>query len=65
MGFFEIAIYFLLAVGGKAYVDVPYKGYPHINALFLNEYHCNQVKTKKQYCVRLDDEYVGLIDKEK
>lgn len=61
--FFKSIIIALMLSGGKAYVDVPYKGYPYIKALFLNEYHCEQVKTKNEKCVRIDKEYVGLLDK--
>jgi len=65
MGFFEGIVVVLMLMGGKAYVDVPYKGYPHIKALFLNEYQCNQVKSKDERCVRLDKEYVGLLERKK
>ena len=62
---FETIIVVLMLMGGQAYVDVPYKGYPHIKALFLNEYQCNQVKTKDERCVRLDKEYVGLLERKR
>ena len=63
--FFEALIVVLMLSGGKAYVDIPYKGYPYIKALFMEEWQCKQVKTKNEQCVRLDKEYVGLIDKKK
>ena len=63
--FFDAIIIVLMLAGGKAYVDVPYKGYPYIKALFLNEYHCEQVKTKKERCVRINKEYVGLIERKR
>ena len=61
--FFKTIIVVLMLSGGKAYVDVPYKGYPDIKALFLNEYHCEEVKTKNEQCVRINKEYVGLIER--
>ena len=58
----EIIVTILLIVGGQAYVDMPYKGYPDIKAMFLNEYQCNEVKTKKERCIRIDKKYVGLFN---
>ena len=63
MGFFEVLAVVFLGVSGQAYMDVPYKDYPYIKALFLNEYQCEEVKTKKEKCIRIDREYVGLFKK--
>ena len=49
-------------VGGNLYIDIPYKGFSNIKALFMEEWQCEQVKTDKEKCVRVDDEYIGLIN---
>ena len=54
----------LLFVGGNLYIDTPYKDFPNIKALFMEEWQCEQVKTNKEKCIRLDDEYVGLHNEE-
>ena len=59
----EAIIIAFMLVGGKVYVDVPYKGYPNIKALFMKQWQCDQVKTKNEQCVRINKEYVGLLDK--
>ena len=53
-----------LFLGGNWYIDTPYKGFPNIKALFMEEWQCKQVKTNKEKCIRVDDEYVGLYDEE-
>tara|TARA_B110000467_G_scaffold131895_1_gene126885 strand:+ start:24 stop:215 length:192 start_codon:yes stop_codon:yes gene_type:complete len=62
--FINIIVGVTLFFGGNLYIDTPYKGFSNINALFMEEWQCEQVKTDKQKCVRLDKEYIGLIDKE-
>jgi len=44
--FFKTIIVVLMLSGGKAYVDVPYKGYLDIKALFLNEYLVKKLRLK-------------------
>ena len=51
--------------GGNIYIDIPYKGFPDTKALFMEEWQCKQVKNDEEACIRLDDEYVGLYNKEK
>ena len=63
MGFFEVLAVVFLGISGQAYQEVPFKGYPPMKAIFLNEYQCNEVKTKKEKCVRFSYEYVGLFEK--
>jgi hypothetical protein len=63
MGFFEILAVVFLSVSGQAYKDVPFKGWPPMKAIFLNEYQCEQVKAKNERCVRFSYEYVGLFEK--
>ena len=63
IGFFEMVAVVFLTTWGQAYEDIPFKGYPPMKAIFLNEYQCEQVKTKNERCVRFDYEYVGLFDK--
>ena len=57
-----------LIIGGSFYMDTLYKSFPNMKALFMKEWQCEQVKTDKEKCIRLerdaDDEYVGLFDKE-
>ena len=53
-----------LFFGGNVYIDIPYKGFPDIKALFMEEWQCKQVKTDKEKCIKLDDEFYGLYDEE-
>ena len=60
----NIIVGVFLFTGGNLYIDTPYKGFSNIKALFMEEWQCEQVKTDKQKCMRVDDEYIGLFDKE-
>tara|TARA_R110002167_G_scaffold257550_1_gene464079 strand:- start:281 stop:472 length:192 start_codon:yes stop_codon:yes gene_type:complete len=60
----NIIVGVFLFTGGTLYIDTPYKGFSNIKALFMEEWQCEQVKTDKQKCMRVDDEYIGLFDKE-
>jgi len=53
-----------LFFGGNYYIDKPYKGFPNIKALFIEEWQCKQVKTDKEKCVKLDDKFYGLYEEE-
>jgi len=53
-----------LLFGGNWYVDIPYKGFPDTKALFMEEWQCKQVKTDKEKCIKLDDEFYGLYEDE-
>jgi hypothetical protein len=54
-----------LFFGGNVYIDTPYKGFPNIKALFMEEWQCKQVKSDKEKCIKLDDEFYGLYEEEK
>jgi len=54
----------VLFFGGNWYVDIPYKGFPDTKALFMEEWQCKQVKTDKEKCIKLDDEFYGLYEEE-
>jgi hypothetical protein len=54
-----------LFTGGNWYIDTPYKGFPNIKALFMEEWQCKQVKSDKEKCIKLDDEFYGLYEEEK
>jgi hypothetical protein len=54
-----------LFFGGNWYIDTPYKGFPNIKALFMEEWQCKQVKSDKEKCIKLDDEFYGLYEEEK
>jgi hypothetical protein len=60
--FINIIVGVTLFFGGNLYIDTPYKGFSNIKALFMEEWQCEQVKTDKEKCVRVDDEYIGLIN---
>ena len=53
-----------LFFGGNYYIDKPYKGFPDTKALFIEEWQCKQVKSDKEKCVKLDDEFYGLYEEE-
>ena len=62
--FLNIIVGVFLFTGGNWYIDTPYKGFPNIKALFMEEWQCEQVKTDKQKCMRVDDEYIGLFEED-
>jgi len=62
--FFSLAATISLLLGGNFYIDKPYKGFPDTKALFMEEWQCKQVKTDKEKCIKLDDEFYGLYDEE-
>ena len=53
-----------LFFGGNVYIDTPYKGFPNIKALFIEEWQCKQVKTDNEKCIKLDDKFYGLYEEE-
>ena len=53
-----------LFFGENYYIDKPYKGFPDTKALFMEEWQCKQVKTDKEKCIKLDDEFYGLYEEE-
>jgi hypothetical protein len=40
-----------------------YDEHPGMKAMFIEEWHCEQVKTDKEQCIPIDD-YIGLFNKE-
>ena len=62
--FLQLALGVSLLFGGNFYIDKSYKGFPDTKALFMEEWQCEQVKTDKEKCIKLDDEFYGLYDEE-